>query len=224
MAGYTIAGQHIELHEPERAAAALDRVYRTFDQRGAAFAATGRNPHLCRAGCSHCCRSGALFAVTLAEAVRLTQAVAAMRAEVATVVLSGAERLLAVQQAHLAVADGGPDRPGERQEEVFAARVADINRTAHPACPLLVDDLCSIYGDRPFLCRAYGFPVDAYAAVSEGAMVFRSLCHLYAEMSLTDYVRARDLRDELASISRALAGGRDVGRFTSAEAILAEFS
>jgi hypothetical protein len=70
------------------------------------------------------------------------------------------------------------------------------------------------------LCRAYGFPVDTYAVQGGGAMVFRSLCHLYEGMSLADYLRAGDLREKLADLSRRLGGGRNWGRFTSVEAIL----
>ena len=71
------------------------------------------------------------------------------------------------------------------------------------------------------LCRAYGFPVDAYAVKSDAAIVFRSLCQLYDGLSLSDYVRAEDLKDRLRQISRRLGGNRDWGRFTSAEAIMA---
>jgi Fe-S-cluster containining protein len=89
-----------------------------------------------------------------------------------------------------------------------------------PACPLLVDDLCSVYHDRPLLCRAYGFPVDAYAVQSDSTIVFRSLCVLYEGMQLFDYIRAKDLKGRLIELSRRLGGGRDWGRFTSPEAIL----
>jgi len=51
--------------------------------------------------------------------------------------------------------------------------------------------------------------------------MFRSLCVLYEGMQLADYVRAKDLRERLAELSRCLGGGRDWGRFTSPEAILA---
>jgi hypothetical protein len=52
-------------------------------------------------------------------------------------------------------------------------------------------------------------------------MVFRSLCVLYEGVQLRDYIRAKELRAQLADLSRELAGGRDVGRFTLPEAILA---
>ena len=69
------------------------------------------------------------------------------------------------------------------------------------------------------LCRAYGFPVDAYSVQGGNTIVFRSLCVLYEDMQLTDYIRAKDLKDRLAELSHRL-GGRDWGRFTSPEAIL----
>jgi Fe-S-cluster containining protein len=86
---------------------------------------------------------------------------------------------------------------------------------------MLIDDLCSVYDARPMLCRAYGFPVDAYAVESRDTLVFRSLCVLYEGTQLVDYVRAKDLKAQLNELSVRLAGGRDHGRFTSSEAILA---
>ena len=86
--------------------------------------------------------------------------------------------------------------------------------------PLLDADLCATYAGRPFLCRAYGLPTDAYAVQGEGALAFLSLCRLYDGAELRDYVRAIDLKQRLAALSLELVG-RDVGRFTSLEAITA---
>ena len=141
-----------------------------------------------------------------------------------TTIRERAGELYAWQIETFVAEDGSPDRPGYRDEAEFTARISNLNRKRHPTCPLLVDDLCSVYPDRPFLCRAYGFPVDAFSVQSEHALVFRSLCHLYAGLSLTDYVRAKDLHAQPASISQQVTGGRDFGRFTSAEAILATFT
>ena len=63
---------------------------------------------------------------------------------------------------------------------------------------------------------------DAYAVESATAITFRSLCRLYKAVELQDYVAARDLRQRLDDLSVRLAGGANLGRFTSAEAILAE--
>lgn len=221
MIEYTIADLRLRLTEIEPALGALDALYATFDARGRAFIAAGRNPHLCHAGCSHCCRSGAVFAVTLAEAVRLTLAVRNVAPDQQQRIILDAQRLLALQREHFAGTSGEPDRPGRREDGLFASRIAEFNRVARPACPLLAADLCGVYEDRPLLCRAYGFPVDAYAVETAGSLTFRSLCHLYEGLALTDYLRARDVRDQLAEISHRLAGGRDVGRFSSPEAILA---
>jgi Fe-S-cluster containining protein len=127
--------------------------------------------------------------------------------------------ILQLQKAVFADGTAPEDRPGSRDEANFSRRVSALNRL-HPSCPMLFDDLCSIYGARPLLCRAYGFPVDAFSVESGHTKVFRSLCHLYEGMRLSDYVRARDLRARLGEISLRLAGGREWGRFTSIEAAL----
>ncbi len=214
-----IAGLSIRLHDVHAILTELRAVYEAFQERGDAFKADDRNPHLCRAGCSHCCKSGAVFAVTLAEAVLWSLAVEALPAALRQGSRSCASGLLEQQRQVFAEVEGPTDVPGERDEALFSARVSRLN-AAGPACPLLVDDLCSVYDDRPMLCRAYGFPVDAYSVQGSNSIVFRSLCVLYEGMQLTDYVRAKDLKGRLADLSCRLGGGRDWGRFTSPEAIL----
>jgi Fe-S-cluster containining protein len=214
-----IAGLSIALHRFESALDELGTVYQQFLARGDRYRADGRNPLLCRAGCSHCCRSGAVFAVTLAEAVQWSIAIEALPSPLRMRARQDATGLLERQRQVFAEDDGHSDTPGRRDEAVFSARVSRLNMTS-PACPLLVDDLCSVYHDRPLLCRAYGFPVDAYAVQSDSTIVFRSLCVLYEGMQLFDYIRAKDLKGRLIELSRRLGGGRDWGRFTSPEAIL----
>jgi len=217
-----IAGLSVRLHDPDAALARLDATYDAFEQRLAVYRRDGRNVVLCRAGCSHCCRSGGFFAITLVEALRLCRAANGLPEPQRNVVTARAGLILDSQQELFAQVPGPPDRPGERDEAVFSARVSHVTRS-HPTCPLLGDgELCSIYADRPVLCRAYGYATDAYAVQSAQTIVFRSLCVLYQDVRLHDYVRAKELRARLTAISRDLAGGRHVGRFTLPEAVLAE--
>ncbi len=212
-----IAGVNIALRGVESVLAELEAVYAEFGARSAAYAADSSNVHLCFRGCSHCCKRGAFFAVTLVEAVRLAHAIESMPELQRAAAREGAHALLTAQQREFA---GDPlDIPGEREAATFDTRVARVACTG-VACPLLENDLCTVYDGRPFLCRAYGFPTDAYAVEDAATMTFRSLCHLYAGHDVHDWVRARDLRAALAELSVRLAG-TDTGRFTSAEAILA---
>lgn len=215
-----IAGSSFTLHEPVKVLAELAAIYAELERRSQAYRSDPLNPHLCHAGCSACCRSGAFFAVSIVEAVQLALAVERLPAEVAIAVRADAERYHATQARLFATVPGPPDRPGRRDEESFSARVTKVARSG-PSCPLLAGDLCGVYDDRPLLCRAYGFPVDAWAVRSGDALVLRSLCSLYESIELRDYVRAEDLKTAVAELSTKLAGGKNVGRFTSAEAILA---
>jgi len=216
-----IAGISVALHDVDPVLAELDRAYVAFSERQALYTRNPENPHLCFEGCSSCCRSGAFFAVSLAEALRWQLAIRELPALQRERVRTSAHRLLEIQRAEFARALASPDVPGRRDEAAFTARVARV-AAAGAACPLLEADRCSVYAHRPFLCRAYGFPVDAYAVEADEAIVFRSLCSLYEGRSLHDYIRARELHMQLGALSHRLAGGRDLGRFTSAEAILAE--
>lgn len=220
MSIFHIAGLALDLTDVDTTLGKLDALYAGLNQRLDTYAADANNTVLCRAGCSHCCKSGGFFAVTLVEALRLNRATAAIPQPYRDSVMIAARDILAHQSAIFAGVAGSLDQPGHRDEATFSARVSAVTRT-HPTCPLLKDDLCSIYEGRPFLCRAYGYATDAYAVESAQTLVFRSLCVLYEGVHLRDYVRAKDLQSELAALSRSLTGGNDPGRFTLPEAILA---
>jgi len=220
MSTFQIAGLSIELTLADAALTKLEALYADLGQRLNTYASDSKNSVLCHAGCSHCCKSGGFFAVTLIEALRLNRAAAALPDSHRNEVMHAARYLLTQQSSIFATVPGAPDQPGHRDEALFSARVSAVTRT-HPACPLLKDDLCSIYEGRPFLCRAYGYATDAYAIESAQTLVFRSLCVLYEDVQLHDYVRAMDLRNGLTVLSRNLASGHNLGRFTLPEAILA---
>ena len=198
----------------------LRQVFDAFQRRVDAYRQDPRNPHLCRAGCSHCCERGAFFAVTLAEALLLALGMEALPEDRQQQSLAASRTLLRLQQEIFVDVDGPPDRPGCRDEELFSRRVSQVSRTG-TGCPLLHQQLCSIYDNRPFLCRAYGVPTDAYAVETDEVIVVRSLCHLYDGLDLQAIVSGNDLKSRLAALSRRLAGGRQWGRFTSIEAMLA---
>jgi len=215
-----IAGLDIDLSDVDAVLRELRATFNEFARRGEEFKSDERNPHLCRAGCSHCCKSGAVFALTLAEAVELGVAMVELPEARRRPFVSAAERLIAEQGRAFSMVGGDVDMPGRRDEALFSNRVTRFN-ASKPSCPLLDGDLCGVYEARPLLCRAYGFPVDAYAVKSDDAIVFRSLCVLYEGVELQAYVRAEDLKARMATLSRRIGGGRDWGRFTSIEAILA---
>jgi Fe-S-cluster containining protein len=135
-------------------------------------------------------------------------------------VLRSSQTLLQLQQEVFARVDGPPDVPGWRDEEFFSKRINQVSRTG-ASCPLLHQHLCSVYENRPFLCRAYGFPTDAYAVETDEVIVVRSLCHLYDGLDLHEVIPGKDLKQHIADLSFRLGGGQHRGRFTSIEAILA---
>jgi Fe-S-cluster containining protein len=215
-----IAGCACPLLEPETILRELRQVFAAFQYRTDAYRYNPRNPHLCRAGCSHCCEKGAFFAVTLAEALMMALAIEALPTADQDRVRQAARTLLRRQQAVFAQVDGPADRPGQRDEAYFARRISQVSRTG-ASCPLLAQRLCSIYDHRPLLCRAYGFPTDAYAVESADVIVVRSLCQLYDGLDLHEVIPGKDLKQAVFDLSDRLGGGRHWGRFTSIEAMLA---
>lgn len=78
MPTFNIAGLAIELTGVDVVLHKLDALYADLGRRLTEYAADSKNTVLCRAGCSHCCKSGGFFAVTLIEALRLNRAAAAL--------------------------------------------------------------------------------------------------------------------------------------------------
>ncbi|HEY8503860.1 MAG TPA: YkgJ family cysteine cluster protein [Gemmataceae bacterium] len=106
----------------------------------------------CRKGCSACCRAQPV-PVTPAEAYALWRLVEAMpeprRSEVRRRFEANAGRL---EEAGLRAFYLKRDR------EITADEARDIARNYFNlglVCPFLEDDACSIYADRPFVCRQY---------------------------------------------------------------------
>jgi Fe-S-cluster containining protein len=215
-----IAGCSCPLTDPEAILGELRQVFDAFQHRAEAYRGDPRNPHLCRAGCSHCCERGAFFAVTLTEALMLALSVEALPDAQRQEVLRASQALLHVQQEAFAQVDGPPDVPGRRDEEFFSKRISQVSRMG-ASCPLLHQHLCSVYDSRPFLCRAYGFPTDAYAVETDEIIVVRSLCHLYDGLDLHELIPGKDLKQQLADLANRLGGGQRWGRFTSIEAMRA---
>jgi Fe-S-cluster containining protein len=215
-----IAGCSCPLTDPESILGDLRRVFEAFHRRADAYRQQRRNPHLCRAGCSHCCEKGAFFAVSLVEALLLALGVETLADGPRRQVQHAAQGLLRAQQKLFAQVEGPSDMPGGRDETWFSKRVSRVSRTG-ASCPLLYQHLCRVYDSRPFLCRAYGFPTDAYAVETDTVIVVRSLCHLYDGLELHEVIPGHDLKTALGQLSERLGGGKQWGRFTSIEAILA---
>ena len=125
---FKIAGLSIPLYEIESVLSELRDLYREFDERTDAFKANERNPHLCAAGCSHCCQSGAVFAVKLAEAVELALAITSLPNETRKKARHAATELLKAQHRAFATVDGPADEPGQRDEREFSTRVSRAQR------------------------------------------------------------------------------------------------
>jgi Fe-S-cluster containining protein len=113
----------------------------------------------CRAGCGACCRQ--LVAISVVEAQALAEVVARMPAERQAVVRARfADALRRLEAAGLL----DPSEPrGERALLAVdrGGRSESIQEVArryfqqHVACPFLENESCSIYEDRPLVCREY---------------------------------------------------------------------
>lgn len=126
-----------------------DLTDRIVDRAVALDAAPGRAVS-CRAGCAACCRQA--VPVSPSEARGLASLVAAMPAPRAAAVR---ERFAAARAAF--VAAGIDTSPGAIARLPADGRAAwgDAYLAARVDCPFLVDEACSIYTDRPTICREY---------------------------------------------------------------------
>lgn len=98
----------------------------------------------CFKGCSHCCSKSA-FRVSAVEWRRVRAALDALPAEARIETLARNRKLY-----------------GEHRERLEALALAWSRGESPPRifdldCPMLVSGRCSIYADRPAICRAYGY-------------------------------------------------------------------
>jgi Fe-S-cluster containining protein len=113
----------------------------------------------CRAGCAACCRE--MISVSLVEAVALADLVAALPPERQAVVRGRfAENVRRLEAAGLL---DPAEPPGTRaliprRATTPAEARADLVGRYHAlglACPFLDDESCSVYAERPIICREY---------------------------------------------------------------------
>lgn len=114
----------------------------------------------CKAGCTSCCHQ--LVPVSAVEAKALAQIVARLPTKEGKEVRQRFERVLAKLEEHHLIHQRHDDGPrtalvspidGDGSENWDA-----LNRkylALHIACPFLVKDRCTIYEERPFVCREY---------------------------------------------------------------------
>lgn len=106
----------------------------------------------CQAGCSGCCLPG--LSIFPVEAAAIS----------------------------LALAQLAEDNPALRQRVREQSQTALGDPETQEHCPLLVDDLCSIYAVRPVICRSHGYPIHFQdpdpAPEAEEGEVFLDVCPL----------------------------------------------
>jgi Fe-S-cluster containining protein len=115
-----------------------------------AYAAAEGKPTSCRAGCAACCRQ--FVVISAPEARRIASLVEAMPEPRRSLVQSrfaDADARIAAWSASLA------QHQAETHKPLTDSELARSYVGLHLACPLLEDERCSIYEERPLVCREY---------------------------------------------------------------------
>ena len=117
-------------------------------------AAAARRPVSCAKGCGACCRQ--LVAISLVEARALARLVATMpqprRDQIRQRFAAALARLFESGVATRDYADPAPEFP---LAETPQQRLAAAWFSLQIACPFLEDESCSIYAERPLVCREH---------------------------------------------------------------------
>ena len=128
----------------------------------------------CARGCSACCHQ--LVPIAPAEAVRLAEVVEAMPRDRRREVTKRFEKAVR-RMEQVGLVD--PRRPRGQaallsKEKDPSAAWDDTSRRyfeANIACPLLEDDACGVYAERPMICREYNVTTPAELCKTHGAGV-----------------------------------------------------
>jgi Fe-S-cluster containining protein len=111
-------------------------------------------PVSCAKGCAACCRQ--LVAISLVEARALAQLVAAMPAPRQSQIRARfATALARLEKSGLLGADHSAPSAAFPLAETKQQRLAAAWFSLQIACPFLEDEACSIYEDRPLVCREH---------------------------------------------------------------------
>lgn len=145
----------------------------------------------CRRNCSQCCRY--LVPLAIPEAMRLTEEVTAMtqweRKFVDESSLLAARRILELTPKNFL------EKLGSSVSETNSKDVSDWYRRMNLPCPFLVNNLCTIYEQRPIACREQLVIGSASDCKGEGATpaqpvkmptsILEALAHLTSELEQT---------------------------------------
>ena len=156
--------------------------------------AAGRGPS-CRKGCSACC--GYLVPVSIPEALHLAGEIDRLpeprRSRTVRKMQAAAEKIIAAGPP--AMPEPSPARPDVRAAE-GAMAAGDWYSTIDLLCPLLEDDLCTMYPARPIACREYmvasparfcrGKKPDFVEAIPVPVSLTEALGQLAAELECTE--------------------------------------
>jgi Fe-S-cluster containining protein len=156
--GFALNGEHFEEHvrvprgaaRPRDLLPAAQQLTEAIVSRAVKRAQQGGEAISCRRGCGACCRQP--VPVSQTEARHLRDVVARLpeprRAEVRARFAAARERL---EQTGLLQRLRWPDGLNQEQRQQLAV---DYFRAQIP-CPFLENEACSIYADRPLVCREY---------------------------------------------------------------------
>lgn len=132
----------------------------------------------CRAGCGSCCRQ--LVVVSAVEAQGLADLVARMPAERQAVIRKRfADGIRKLEEAEILDRNTPPGNrmPQSRHQATSERFLVDVQERyfrLQIACPFLENESCSIYDERPSICRQYHVtsPAENCKAVFDGAPVY----------------------------------------------------
>lgn len=102
----------------------------------------------CTRGCSHCCHNQ-VFRVSRVEWEAVREGLNALPPERRAAALSRAE---AMYGPHRAALEGLADHWTRKEPAP-----AELHQSAPKSCPMLEDGRCSVYANRPGICRGYGY-------------------------------------------------------------------
>lgn len=113
----------------------------------------------CPADCHDCCHAGSILSVGVVEVEHLLDELERLPTDVQAYVMGKARRIVDI------LASRGLDAATVVTDPMGVAANALTGRPeAH--CPLLVGGVCSVYPNRPLICRAWGVPLSTGVAVN----------------------------------------------------------
>lgn len=154
----------------------------------------GRYP--CPSDCFQCCLNTSTIPISEVEARDLKIGLERLPQELQEHILQKAKRTIKELEAE-------GYNPENMVKDTGLKAIDVVKGTSFGECPMLIGGVCSVYENRPVICRVWGYPIDNGNNLACCKKTFIGQERDYIPLKYSDYwQRCKNLSEELGSVQK----------------------